>query len=1428
LKYAELHCRSAFSFRDGASLPEDLVIEAARQGLETIALVDRDGVYGAPRFWKAARTLGLRTIVGADVTVPGGRLVLLCESQRGYKNLCRLITAAHLGNERGKPCASWESIEEHAGGLVALVRDASQLDRVLPLFPKRVAIELQRHYLSDEERTNQQLLERARALHLPFVATNDVRYAAADRRRLYDAMVCIRHLCTIDEAGTRLLPNGEFRIKSPREMAELFRDLPQAIAGAVELADRCAFSLDDLGYRFPPYPVPVGASEASHLRTLAFAGARNRYGEPIPARARKQLEHELDLIAKLELAGYFLIVWDIVEFARSKGILVQGRGSAANSAVCYALGITAVDPIGMELLFERFLSEARGEWPDIDLDLPSGDPREEVIQYVYQRYGRLGAAMTAEVITYRGRSSVRDLGKVLGLPMGPIDRLAKQLSPFEFVDSADTVCAQMAEAGMDATAPRVKLLAELAAAIEGLPRHLSQHSGGMVITAGRLDEVVPLEPAAMPGRVVVQWDKDDCADMKIIKVDLLGLGMMAVLADCVRMLPGLDLAKLPPNDPKTYDMLQKADTVGVFQVESRAQMSCLPRLRPKCFYDIVVEVALIRPGPIQGHSVHPYLARRAGREPVTYAHPCLEPILKRTLGVPLFQEQGMRIAMEAAGFTAAEAEELRRAMGHKRSRQRMREIQGRLMDGMKRKGISDAACERIWEQLMAFADYGFPECVVGETRILDASTGRWIAIEDLVHGREHIRETYACTPDFKLKRRRVIKATPSGKRPVLRVKTALGRTIIATPEHPLLTFSGWKPVGALKMGDSLAAARALPDCGKRRWPRHKIVVLADLIAEGNLCHPTTFYFYTQNKLHRDEFIAAVERFPNTQSVTAVHHNCFSVHVRRKDRSKLAGAVKWAQELGLRNLDAHQKKLPPEVFELASQDLALLLARLWEGDGHISCARHFSYDTASPQLAQEIQHLLLRFGIIARVYERTRPYRDRTFTGYTVTITGAEGLIKFYRRIGRRFLDPTKRAAARDIALHPSDARMSRDIIPVDVRSLLRTERERLQLTWIEIEKRSGVSVREIQSRGISKLGFRRWVIGRVGRAIKSDALCRLGDSDVYWDRIISIEPYGVRETYDLHIDRDHNFLANDLVVHNSHSASFALLVYASTYLKAHEHAVFTCAMLNNWPLGFYHPSTLIKDAERHGVTILPPDVTRSNWLCTLEEGKLRIGLRYVHGLRENIGKRIESSRPFASIEDFARRVPMPRRDLESLATAGAFAGFALDRREALWRVPALSAAGPLDAPPDDDQPSPLDEMTARERQHADYEVLGMTTGPHPMALARNDLVRAGVTPACELAKLRNGQRVRVGGVAIVRQRPGTAKGFFFLTLEDETGLANVIVTPKTFAAWRNVLVGSPVILVDGVLQYQDGVINVRGHRFHAWKEGGPDVSRDFR
>ncbi|MGH7864298.1 MAG: error-prone DNA polymerase, partial [Candidatus Binataceae bacterium] len=502
-----------------------------------------------------------------------------------------------------------------------------------------------------------------------------------------DVLTCIRLGTTLEEAGRALWANSERRLKTPAAMAELFRDMPDAITATRAIAERCEFTLGDMGYRFPDYPLPPGETPDSYLRILTYAGARERWGAMLDARTRAQLEHELQMIGKLRLAGYFLIVWDIVQFCREKKIMVQGRGSAANSAVCYALGITAVDAVKMELLFERFLSEERGEWPDIDLDLPSGDEREQAIQYVYRRYGEHGAAMTANLITYRPKSAVREVGKVLGFAADQVDRLAKLYRVYEFRDERDDLVTLLKHNGVDVGAPQVRLLAEMVPRILSIPRHLGQHSGGMVIAAQRLDDIVPLEPATMPGRVVIQWDKEDCADLGIIKIDLLGLGMLAALEQAIPMIHAhegvaIDLAHLPPDDAGVYEMLTRADTVGVFQVESRAQMATLPRMKPRKFYDLVVEVAIIRPGPIVGKLVHPYLNRRNGRERISYAHPSLEPILKRTLGVPLFQEQLLRIAMTVAGFTGGEAEELRRAMGFKRSLERMENIERRLRAGM--------------------------------------------------------------------------------------------------------------------------------------------------------------------------------------------------------------------------------------------------------------------------------------------------------------------------------------------------------------------------------------------------------------------------------------------------------------------------------------------------------------------------------------------------------------------------------------------------------------------------------------------------------------------------------------------------------------------------------------------------------------------------
>jgi error-prone DNA polymerase len=1115
IDYIELHAASAFSFLQGASLPETLVERAAALGYPALALLDADGVYGAPRFHKAAQRAGLRAIIGAELTISSAtpftgttyrgteaprtfrtkksqslgvsvsrigegswQLPVLIESAEGYKNLCRLVTRMKMRSAKGEGALALEELEGFTTGLVAIGGRAlldvrrygvgGLLDRLVGLFGRRnVCIELQRHLLRDEEAEIVALDALAGAFKVPVIATNGVRFAEPADRPLFDVLTCVRHKTTLDAAGRRLARNAERYLKSPAAMTALFADRRDALSGTAALAERLQYTMADLGYQFPTYPVPDGESEMSFLRQITEAGARERY-RPYSDKARAQITRELDLIAKLDLAGYFLIVWDIVNYARQQNILVQGRGSAANSAVCYSLGITAVDPIGMELLFERFLSEERGEWPDIDLDFPSGDRRERVIQHVYEKYGRLGAAMTANVITYRSRSAAREVGKALSLGDEEIDRLAKVMNNFEFVDPSDTLGRNLEAAGLSLNMPRMRTFAELWLRIQDLPRHLGQHSGGMVICQGALDSVVPLEPASMPDRVVIQWDKDDCAEMGIVKVDLLGLGMMAVLQDAIELIDIDDLSKIPQDDPAVYDMLQKAETIGVFQVESRAQMATLPRLKPTHFYDLVVQVAIIRPGPIVGDMVHPYLNRRAGREPVVPLHPSLEPVLARTLGVPLFQEQLLRMAMVAAGFSGGQAEELRRAMGFKRSEKRMKDIEVQLRDGMARNGIIGETAERIITSITSFALYGFPE---------------------------------------------------------------------------------------------------------------------------------------------------------------------------------------------------------------------------------------------------------------------------------------------------------------------------------------------------------------------------------------------------------------------------------------SHAASFALLAYASAYLKVHYPGAFYTALLNNQPMGFYHPASLVKDAQRRGVRFHPIDVQQSDWLCRVEEdGAIRIGLIYVNGLRKEMGQAMAAFdrtktlappllcgkcgsdddsmieivrdsrtartyfcntcahewtvqlRPvgrFASIEDVVRRTGLRRDELTTLADIGALNAFTNERRSALWQVErAVRPAGELFQEPraqslepaESPEPkaeSPLPTMNDDERLRSDYAGMGLTIGPHPMALRREDLALRGVIRASDLPQARDGRRVRVAGMVITRQRPGTAKGFVFLTLEDETGISNIIVRPDLFDQERMAVIRQPFLLVEGVLQHQDGVLSVKAERLHGIDGGASVDAHDF-
>ena len=1066
-RYIELHTASAFSFLEASSQPEALMERAAELEMPAMAITDRNGVYGAARFHTSGQRSGVRAHIGAEVAVKSfgerlkppawlphqcapepARVTLLCETRQGYQNLCQMITQFKMREAtKQEGAANFGDLEQYASGLVcltggdegplaaALMRGGEEagrkvVERLTQIFGnKNVYVEVQRHREREEEWRNQAAIRIARALQLPVLATNGVRYAKAYDREILDLFTAIRNHTELDRAGRLLAMNSERPLRPAREMTALFRDVRGATGNTIELSSRLAFGLSDLGYEFPRYPVPDGETMMSFLRKRVAEGVDRRYGPKndrnLIERAKSQVEHELKLIGKLGFEGYFLIVWDIVQFAKRNGILVQGRGSAANSAVCYALEITAIDPVGMELLFERFLSESRGEWPDIDLDLPSEAQREQAIQYVYQRYGELGAAMTANVITYRGKSAARETGKALGFDEESLGRLANLVSHWEWRGENDTMAHSFRNAGFDIQHPRIAKYLELCMRIQDLPRHLGQHSGGMVICQGQLNHVVPLERASMPGRTVVQWDKEDCADLGIIKVDLLGLGMMAVLKDCLELIPEhygerIDLAQLP-EDEEIYRVLQKADTVGMFQVESRAQMASLPRNYPDRFYDLVVQVAIIRPGPIVGQMMHPYMRRRQKKEPVTYPHPSLEPVLRRTLGVPLFQEQLLRIAMTVANFTGAEAEELRRAVGMRRSWERMKNLESKLRAGMTVNGMDVETQDKIVQQISSFALYGFPE---------------------------------------------------------------------------------------------------------------------------------------------------------------------------------------------------------------------------------------------------------------------------------------------------------------------------------------------------------------------------------------------------------------------------------------SHAASFALIAYASAYFKVKFLAAFTCAILNNQPMGFYSAAVLVKDAQRHGLRVKPIDIQVSAWECTVEhepDGALsmRMGLGYAKGLRRQAAEALLAARaqdgPFRSADDLALRVPeLNRKELSLLARIGAlnWVDDIAHRRDALWQVEwAGRPEGPLLMQKnlrEDGRSLPLNQMTVEERLVADYAGTGLTVGKHPMHYRRAELRSQGILSSEDLRHCRNGVFVRAAGCVIARQRPGTAKGFIFISMEDETGIANVIVTPDVYEQNRLVVTRSKFLLVEGALQNQDDVIHVKAARLTPLAHAGVETqSHDF-
>ena len=762
--YVPLWCKSNFSFLEGASHPDELVEQAHAFGMPALALTDRDGVHGVVRAHVKARELGVSLIVGAEITVgcdaavdpgiTGGRpapistCVLLAMNRTGYANLCRLITTGRLRRPKGGSCVTWPEVCTRSEGLIALwggdrsvlTRDEELRAIVTPMrdaFGDRLYVMLSRHRRAEEVRQEARVRRHAERAGLPLVAVTEVLYHTPARRDLQDVLTCIGHGVTLATAGRLTRPNAEHDLKAPEAMAQLFADEPALIERTHEVTSRCTFTLSEIRYRYPAEKLPDGRTSATWLRELTLRGACERFAGAggVPPAIREQMDKELALIDELDYGGYFLTMWEIVRYCRQEGILCQGRGSAANSVVCYCLGITAVDPTRVELLFERFLSRERHEPPDIDLDIMHMR-REEVIRHVYRKYGRHRAAMVANVVRYRARSAVREVGKALGLSETAVDRLAKLLSHHGPLEAAG-----LASAGLDPASPLHDHLLRLCGEIQDFPRHLSIHPGGFLLGHEPVHDLVPIENAAMPGRTVIQWDKHDLEDLGLFKVDLLGVGALTQLDLGFRLIERhyhrrLSLDRIPPDDPRTYDMIGRSDTVGVFQIESRAQMSMLPRLRPRHYYDLVIEVSIVRPGPITGGMVHPYLRRRDGEEPAVYPHPCLEPVLRKTLGVPLFQEQVMKLAVVAADYTPGEADQLRRDMAAWHRTGRIDRHRDRLVTRMMAKGIAREFAERVFEQIRGFGDYGFPESHAASFALIAYATA-WL--------RCHYPEVFACS-----------------------------------------------------------------------------------------------------------------------------------------------------------------------------------------------------------------------------------------------------------------------------------------------------------------------------------------------------------------------------------------------------------------------------------------------------------------------------------------------------------------------------------------------------------------------------------------------------------------------------------------------------------------------------------------------------------
>ncbi len=1509
--FVHLHVHTEYSLLDGYSRIPDLVRRAAELGQPALAITDHGVMYGVIEFYRATKSAGIKPIIGMEgYLAPRGmqdrdsqadskpyHILLLARNLTGYLNLMKIATAAQLEGFYYKPRVDKEFLAQHAEGLIVTTGcAAAEIPRLLEqgkekeaievlhwyrdvFGPENFFLELQSHDIPWLHQLNRKLIEFSKKYNLRLLATNDVHYVRREDARYHDVLLCVQTGKPLDAPDRLRMSDDSYYLKSRAEMEALFREVPEALNNTLLVAEMCDLDLDAWyqGYHLPHFPVPEGFTPETYLRHLCEQGLRERYGDRADdPKVRQRLEYELRIIHEMGFDTYFLIVWDICQYAKKRDIWWNVRGSGAGSIVAYTLGITSVDPLRYNLLFERFLNPGRVSMPDIDLDFPD-NRRDEMIQYAVEKYGQENVAQIITFGTMGARAVIRDVGRALGFSPTEVDRIAKMV-PFgpkvKLKDAIEQVpeLKAMWENPQGPEGQKYKELLDYALHLEGLARHASTHAAGVIIADKPLVNYTPLHRPTREGAAgaMTQFDMEILESLGLLKVDFLGLATLTIMrraAELVEQRHGKrwHLGNIPLDDPETYKMLSSGEVTGVFQVESAGMRRTLRAMQPRKFEHIIALISLYRPGPME--YIPEFIDRMHGRKPVTYRHPKLEPILAETYGIIVYQEQIMQIAGELAGYDLGEADMIRKAVAKKKEDQLLAHRK-KFVEGCEKNGIPRDVAEAIFNDIEYFARYGFNKCLPGDVEILDAATGQLVRIEDLFTGQAQVHRTLSLNPDTLTLTEGAIRAVmDNGIKPVYRLRTALGHEIEATANHPFYTYHGWRRLEELRPGDRIAVPRRLAVEGPHTWPEHRVIVLGHLLAEGNLCHPYSVYFYTRDEAILADYVHAVEQFDNVVCTIRRHKSSFSVYARRKDRKKASDLVQWLQELNIWGKNAHEKEIPAQVFSLRNDQIALLLGRMWSGDGHIGWQGNSIiayYATASKRLAFQVQHLLLRLGIVSRVREVEFPYKEGR-TGYQVHVMRGEHVRRFVQHIGPHLVNPQQRRVCETFARMSVRLGGERDTIPLPIKEHIRALKERASITWKELYRQTGIAYREFMpTNNGQKRGYRRDTIERLAEFFQDETLRRHAQSDIYWDEIVSIEYVGEKRTYDLTVDPHHNFIANNIIVHNSHATDYAKITVQTAFLKTHYPVEYMAALLEVDQNNQAKVTQYIIDARRMGIEVLPPDINKSDLAFTIEElppddprrehlvqqtrypfpvppgSAIRFGLAAIKNVGEGpvqvILEAREKGGPFTSLEDFCRRVDLRkinRKALECLIKVGALDQFGNRQQllEAIDQMLTFSASyhkaqeagqisifdllGETDASemteivlPDVPPPSP------REMLKWEKELLGVYVTAHPLQKLDVDLSEFITEHAGRLTEAYAGRKVRTAGliqrVHTITTRSGDPMAF--VTLEDMYGTLDVVVFPKLYKETQHLWAEDKVVIVDGRVERREDSISLIAER----------------